>query len=249
MYEKIDYIKYKTLSEYLTEYESFLVSEVPVLFRKSEVNTLQEKYDFIKNHFRYYTMSSWNQSTSFANNIKLRNLNLPEKISIKAYDFLEIEETYEQIRVLIDAFNLYNNYKFQIGFNGKSGGYAVIYLGDRVLSNHKSVCTSCGQKNFKTIEESNSKVCGRCGQATRVNKEFYDIITYSGKHYDISSNFDESEEYEINEMYNILMDFDLVCDIMRYEFISVVENNHIIDEEVLVPSLIKSLRHNAIDLE
>ena len=35
---------------------------------------------FLKKHFRYNTMNSWNRSTSYANNIKLHNVDKPETI-------------------------------------------------------------------------------------------------------------------------------------------------------------------------
>ena len=35
---------------------------------------------FLKNHFRYNTMNSWNRSTSYANNIKLHNIDKPDDV-------------------------------------------------------------------------------------------------------------------------------------------------------------------------
>lgn len=40
------------------------------------------------------------------------------------------------------------------------------------VADHKSVCQSCGQRNFKTVEESGNK-CGACEEASRVNKTYY----------------------------------------------------------------------------
>ena len=52
---------------------------------------------FLKKHFRYHTMNSWNRSTSYANNIKLYNLNFSktplDKILIPNLDFVFIDAT------------------------------------------------------------------------------------------------------------------------------------------------------------
>lgn len=41
-------------------------------FYEKKVNTKDRKemIAFLKNHFRYDTMNSWNRSTSYANNVK-----------------------------------------------------------------------------------------------------------------------------------------------------------------------------------
>jgi hypothetical protein len=40
------------------------------------------------------------------------------------------------------------------------------------VSDHKSVCTSCGQRNFISVKE-RGNVCGRCNEASRIDKVFY----------------------------------------------------------------------------
>ena len=40
------------------------------------------------------------------------------------------------------------------------------------LSDHKSVCTSCGQRNFTSVKETGN-TCGKCGEANRIDKTFY----------------------------------------------------------------------------
>ena len=35
---------------------------------------------YLRKHFRYHTMNSWNKSTSYANNIKLYNIDKPKDI-------------------------------------------------------------------------------------------------------------------------------------------------------------------------
>ena len=44
-----------------------------------------EMIAFLKNHFRYNTMNSWNRSTSYANNIKLHNVDKPDDVDSNAW--------------------------------------------------------------------------------------------------------------------------------------------------------------------
>lgn len=82
---------------------------------------------FLTHHFRYYTRNSWNQSTSYANNVKLRNLNIPAKLRDKAYEFLNArcDEYWFDIRDIFSDFECKTGYS--AGFNGRSDGYIVMY--------------------------------------------------------------------------------------------------------------------------
>lgn len=92
--------------------------------------TLQDKYNYIKNHFYYYTGNSWNGLKSLANNVKIYNLPLTEQQKNKFYELNADEQTSEQLYDYInDYINEYNqdsNY-YNIYFNGRSGGYLVLY--------------------------------------------------------------------------------------------------------------------------
>ena len=82
---------------------------------------------FLTVHFRYYTMNSWNRTTSYANNVKLNNLQLPENLDDKAYEFLSAEcrDYYYDIDERINMFTRKTGYA--AGFNGRSDGYIVLY--------------------------------------------------------------------------------------------------------------------------
>ena len=93
-----------------------------------EVCPLREKRIYLKNHFRYDTLSSWNKARSYAWNIKVyrqQQGNLLEKM----YTFLECEEAFEEGEEMLRDFAEKYNYKYQIGRNGRSGGYLVLYQG------------------------------------------------------------------------------------------------------------------------
>lgn len=126
----------------------------------------------------YYTMNSWNLSTSIAYNLKVYKV-IDNELQDKVYDLMNIDGFYNDINYLISDFDNEFNHTWQAGFNGRSGGYLVLYRGGKKLSEHKSYCTNCYQRNFTTIEENNN-ICGKCSKHTRVNKQFYDTYTNSG---------------------------------------------------------------------
>lgn len=105
------------------------------LFQKSGVDICSAKsmFEFINNHFKYWTMNSWNRLESIANNMKLYNLGL-EGDWTTVLDYLYDEEDIGcigfQIRDLIEEWED-NHLGYSLGWNGRSGGYLVIYNHDR----------------------------------------------------------------------------------------------------------------------
>jgi len=92
-------------------------------------NSRKSMIDFLVNHFRYDTMNSWNQSTSYAHNIKLIRLPLPNDIDETAWAMLDCEEWQNHMSDLMHDFDEAHDYKWQAGGNGRSGGYMVLYQG------------------------------------------------------------------------------------------------------------------------
>lgn len=99
-------------------------------YKKVNKNNRKEMVDFLANHFRYFTMNSWNRSTSYANNIKIYNLGIEDRdLEDKAYDILcsdiDTNELYMKLRFLIEDFTL--EYGYDVSFNGRNDGYLVLY--------------------------------------------------------------------------------------------------------------------------
>ena len=91
----------------------------------------QEMVDYLENHFRYSTMNSWNGLHSYAHNVKVHKLDLPGRAQDVAYDAVWSDEDdyfdlWENIRWLMRQFNE-RNPEYKLGFNGRSGGYIVLY--------------------------------------------------------------------------------------------------------------------------
>ncbi len=61
--------------------------------------------DFLRNHFRYHTMNSWNRSTSYACNLKITHLGLDSITLNKLFDLIQVPQFYAELQDLIEAFN------------------------------------------------------------------------------------------------------------------------------------------------
>lgn len=113
--------------------------------------TREEMIDFLREHFRYHTMSSWNNATSYARNVKIYNLGLTREQKDRAYDIIYADGAYDRIDAIIHAFEVAHEFRYQMGFNGRSGGYIVLYEGGQKPSGYQSYCTFCGQLNYKKV--------------------------------------------------------------------------------------------------
>ena len=101
------------------------------LFQKTGVDICSAKsmFNFINEHYTYYTLSSWNQLQSIAHNVKLYNLKL-DGDWCTALAYLEDENDIGDLQFEIHERILdweKDNPGYTLGFNGRSGGYLVIY--------------------------------------------------------------------------------------------------------------------------
>lgn len=96
------------------------------------ITSREEMVSFLMNHFRYHTMSSWNRSTSYAHNIKVHgNIGLPEDIKDSVYDMIFCQEWADHMSNFLDQFGYNSDDQWQIGTNGRSSGYLVLYQSKR----------------------------------------------------------------------------------------------------------------------
>ena len=92
-----------------------------------DITNDRQMFEFLKNHFQYYTMNSWNRLKSIAHNVKIYNL----KLSGDSWTALALlqDDDYFEVNLMIEDWEAeHPNYK--VGFNGRSGGYLVLYNKD-----------------------------------------------------------------------------------------------------------------------
>jgi hypothetical protein len=95
------------------------------MFYKTGVDITKDKsmFNFLKNHFEYPTLNSWNGLHSIANNVKIHNLNL----SGNCWTALQLLENgeYDNIRwMIVDWEREHDGY--EVYFNGRSNGYLIL---------------------------------------------------------------------------------------------------------------------------
>jgi len=199
---------------------------------------------FLRQHFRYHTMNSWNKSTSYANNIKLYNIDKPNDVDEETFwEMIGITEWQEKFSDLLEDFGRKHEWQWQAGINGRSGGYVVLYKGGIKPSGHESYCTHCGQKNYQAVPEGQIGTCGRCDAKARINFKQTDmqLFTWPGKDVDMRENFEDWTRSDLRERVELVQDFDRLCDNIVSAFIDICRTYRIAEEEILVPKTIKIL--------
>jgi len=189
-------------------------------------------------------MNSWNKSTSYANNIKLYNIDKPDDVDEETFwEMIGISQWQEKLSDLLEDFGRKHDWLWQAGINGRSGGYTVLYRGGIKPSGYKSYCTHCGQKNYQAVPEGQIGTCGRCDAKARVNfkQTHMQIFTWPGKDVDMHETFEDMTLSEIRERVELVQDFDRLCDTIAEAFIYFCKNYRIAEEEILVPKTIKVL--------
>lgn len=89
-----------------------------------DITNTKEMFKFLKNHFTYDTLNSWNCLESVANNVKVFNLGLDGDCWV-ALNLLQIDDYFTVNQMLKDW--EYEHEGYSLGFNGRSGGYLVLY--------------------------------------------------------------------------------------------------------------------------
>lgn len=99
------------------------------MFYKKGIDITNDKqmFNFLKDHYTYSTLNSWNGLRSIANNVKVHNLSLSGNCWT-ALAFLQADD-YFTINMMIEDWEAEHK-GYGVGFNGRSGGYLVLYNSD-----------------------------------------------------------------------------------------------------------------------
>ncbi len=202
--------------------------------------------DFLSEHFRYNTMNSWNQSTSYANNIKIHNLGLDREIEDKLYDIIETDEFWAEAHALFDGFAQKYRYRWQAGINGRSGGYLVLYQGYIKPSGYISYCTACGQQNFTSVNVTGN-ICMRCHEPARrdYEKPLVQTGTFPVRSTDMDEDFSEFTLSELKNRVRLVQEFDRLTDSLIVLAVQMCGEYTVEDETYYVPKTRKVLVTNA----
>ena len=192
---------------------------------------------YLSGHFRDNTMNSWNRSTSYACNMKLYKLGLDQETEDKLWDMIQVPEFYEWLNERIEDFNWQHNYLWQAGWNGRSGGYLVLYQGGSKPSGYRSYCTKCGQKNYTSVAETGNW-CGVCNEEARVDyiKPPMQIFPFPGRDVDMDEDFEDWSLYELQQRTELVQEFDRLADDIVAEALYIAQNHSVEERTVYMPT-------------
>ena len=190
---------------------------------------------YLAEHFRYDTMNSWNRATSYAVNIKASHITLPAGVDREAvYQMLDVQDAWDEsgFNAILREFDARHFHCFQIGTNGRSGGYLVLYQGGTRASEHKSQCRNCGQANFQAVT-TEPGVCGRCGATARYNRDFPPVVyTKPGLGMDEDRDYSEYDISSLRAKVDIVWDFDQTCARAVDAYVRFAADNQAVEIEV-----------------
>ena len=191
---------------------------------------------FLAAHFRYSTANSWNGLSSYAANVKLHKLHFPTReVESQAYDLLQCDGVFDEagVNAILDEFKERHNFEYAIASNGRSGGYMVLYDMERKPDEHKTVCWSCGQKNF----EAGTKVCGRC-HSNNMHPYNGFVKNLSCRSIDGDRYFEDMDTYSLRLRVKLIMDFDRTVQRACEAFVNYCAHHKVKEVTIRVPKKI-----------
>ena len=196
----------------------------------------KEMTDFLRNHFRYPTLNSWNHATSYACNLKIHRLGLTSEIVSKLYEMLDTQDFLFMRQDMLDHFNEVHDFRWQAAFNGRSGGYLVLYQGEQKSTGHLSYCTCCRQRNFLSVRDTGN-VCGACGRPTRVDFSTppKQPVTFPGRGVDMDDDYEEWSLSELRDRVKLVQELDSLADDLVSQAIHMANEYDVVEDEHYVP--------------
>jgi len=198
--------------------------------------TRKKMIKFLEGHFRYDTMNGWNASTSYAANVKVHSAISDKSIDDVKYDFLDCEEAFDDINFIIGEFDKKYEHRYQIGFNGRSRGYLVLYQGgvtkrniytpEEYAKKHPSGAYAEGQ-GWKTEKEAR--------KSGLYNKTIIKTFTYTGKGMDMHEDFDEWGIAELKDRVKLVKDFDKTVRDCIYAYSNFCKSHIAVEETRYTP--------------
>lgn len=198
---------------------------------------------YLENHCRYSTMNSWNNSTSYAHNVKIHKLPLTNEQQGKAYELLDCDYGFEAINDLCRDFDEAHDYEWQVGFNGRSGGYLVLYRGGY---NKEKIFTFDRKDNDRDYADG----YGWLDKEEAIKrglycKEIKRVFSWPGKDVDQHEDFQEWSIDQLRWRVKLIQEFDKLADDCLNELVYLTTNYDIVEETICVPKKIKVLKEKA----
>lgn len=163
------------------------------MFYKTGVDITNDKqmFNFLKEHFEYPTMNSWNRCESIANNVKIYTLALSGNCWT-ALDHLNSGE-YDTLSFMIQDWER-EHPTYEVYFNGRSGGYLV--LKDKGYNGHILPDIIVDNEDYEEYKE----CCRDNFGSVKANRE--ELVYYTKLVQDFDRLCDELRAY-VDELSNL----------------------------------------------
>lgn len=182
----------------------------------------KQMIEFLANHFRYDTMNSWNAATSYAANVKVYNF-VPEEFLDAAYNLTQCSKAYDAIDGLIRQFAERYDYRYQIWFNGRSGGYLVLGQGGcekKVIYPDADFKADNGYNGRAYADGYGWKSKAEAKKAGLLNKTVRRIYTQPGKGLDMERDYEDWTTDDLKERVALVKDFDETVEQCKAAFLA-----------------------------
>lgn len=149
-----------------------------------DITNDKQMFNFLKNHFEYPTMNSWNGLYSIANNVKLHRLNLSGDWCV-ALSLLQNGE-YDTLSWMIQDWKREHT-GYEVYFNGRSDGYLI--LKDEDYNGHilpESVLYNDTYEDYK-------EWCQDCYGSVKANRD--ELVRFTKLVQDFDKLCDKLREY------------------------------------------------------
>lgn len=217
------------------------IKSLKTFYQNVNKKSRKEMIEFLTNHFRYDTMNSWNRSTSYANKVKIHSV-IPSSLTNKVYELMESEDFYDNLNWILQDFDMEHNYRYQVGFNGRSSGYIVLYEG---FCETKTIFTFEDTKGYNGRDYADGygwKSLSEAKAQGLYKKQIKKTGTWPGRSIDQDENFSEWSIDSLKERVELIQDFDRMCDNVVAQTISMAQNSEIIEETVMIPKKVKYIK-------
>ena len=196
---------------------------------------------FLREHDRYWTMNSWNRSTSYANCVKVHRLGLTEGQLDRAWQVLDVAEVYDAIHRVLEEWAAEREWRWQVGFNGRSGGYLVLYQGALDWRNARAAqCDSCGRVTWHR-QDTPCTSDHRDGTLRVLPEPRPQVVTYPGRGLDEAEDFADWAMSDLRDRVRLVQDFDRVCDAAVAQFVRFCNCCRVAEQEITAPWTVKVL--------
>ena len=176
------------------------------------MKTREEMIQTLARAEKYPTMDSWNRVYSLARNVKAYNLNLTDEQEDKLYKMLSGEVKTNVFQYLIDE-------------------YSAKLL---EATNYEYVLGMNGRCGGYVVMYETEKVEDNYNYTVKLGAGFLD-------NYEYIEDYEEMEDEEVEQYYNILITFNKIVDDMLQELGKILDDCEIIEEDIETVVHVKSL--------